>query len=122
METFKDLENSLTVFRSNARPVVNHREQPLSTNLFGAEMGARCWLPPVFDRVREQVLKQLYEPYLFTVDSRRRVVGHDRGALVDGSIEVCKEANDGFPNANETMVLLKARGISALVGIMAPSG
>ena len=59
MEPLENFKDALGVLGFNANTVVLNRECPFFALLFGRDVDEGCCLPTIFERVANQVLKQL---------------------------------------------------------------
>src|SRR5258707_6538773 len=89
METLKDQENTREMFGVNANPIVLHREDPFRSMPRHGNMNL-WWVSTMeFDRIADQVLKELRKQSCIPAHTGQGIVGKTDVLLRDRRAKLC---------------------------------
>src|SRR6267142_1818498 len=88
MQTLKDIEDAIEVFRGDSQPRIAHRKHPLRRLAPRVDVNARRIRAAKFDGIPQQVLEEQGHLRGIGVQLRQRVGGNQSVGLTDGAAQV----------------------------------
>ena len=107
VESLEDDENAIGKLRVDADAVVANFDLPFSADVFGSDVHDRRLVTVEFDRVADEVLKQLRELGGVAHDDRQFIKNYLAAVFGDSGLQVVDGLGDDFPAVGDFEFLAK---------------